>query len=298
MSKVLIITIGVERADRSQTLKTFTEGLNAGGDVFGYAVIQDVLFQITDGVLSISLDGKELREVYDTIHLRNHDKYTDYANAIRVYCDARGMRLVNRADAVLPYFGKLSQGALLATNNLPTPNLLTMYGNAELLEQLIQANWSYPFVLKHNEGIRGVDNFLVKDQSQLETVLRAAKPGFIAQPFIKNTGELRVLTFGYDVPPLVFRKFAVEGEYLNNTSQGGSSEFIDAATVQPGMMQDALAATKLMGREIGGVDVLLAADGSHYILEVNSTPAIASGVYLPEKQDLYRTYFTDEQGAQ
>lgn len=291
MGKVLIVTIGVERADRSQTLKTFTEGLNTTGDVFDYAVIQDVLFRIIDGLLSISLNGQELHEAYDRIHLRNHDKYTDYANAIRVYCDAHGIRMINRADSVLPYFGKLSQGALLATNNIPTPDLLTMYGNTELLSQLIQAHWAYPFVLKHNEGIRGVDNFLIKDQAELEQVLQEVKPGFVAQPFIKNTGELRVLTFGYDAPPLVFRKFAVEGAYLNNTSQGGNSELMDAAAVQPDMLQDAMRAVKLMGREIGGVDVLLAAEGSHRILEVNSTPAIASGVYLEEKQNFYRQYF-------
>jgi glutathione synthase/RimK-type ligase-like ATP-grasp enzyme len=198
---------------------------------------------------------------------------------------------------MLPYYGKLSQGALLAVNGIPTPDLLTAFGNARLLAELETADWAYPFVLKHNDGIRGVDNFLIQDMAQLQAILHEKKHGFVAQPFIKNSGELRVLTFGFSQPPLVFRKFAVEGEYLNNTSQGGGSEYVEPAAVPARMMQDALAATKLMGREIGGVDVLLAEDGTHRILEVNSTPSIASGVFLSEKQDAYRAYFQSQDGG-
>jgi glutathione synthase/RimK-type ligase-like ATP-grasp enzyme len=297
MKKVLIVTIASENTNRLQTLKEFSDELNQGSDNFGYVVIQDIVFRITDGVLSVSLAGTELSETYGTIHLRNHNHYADYANAIRVYCDAYDMQLVNRTDSMLPYYGKLSQGALLAVNGIPTPDLLTAFGNARLLAELETADWAYPFVLKHNDGIRGVDNFLIQDMAQLQAILHEKKHGFVAQPFIKNSGELRVLTFGFSQPPLVFRKFAVEGEYLNNTSQGGGSEYVEPAAVPARMMQDALAATKLMGREIGGVDVLLAEDGTHRILEVNSTPSIASGVFLSEKQDAYRAYFQSQDGG-
>jgi len=291
MKNILIITIASDKANRSETLKTFTAALNTGPDVFDYAMIQQVVFKIESGELSVTLRGNEIHEKFHTIHLRNHDKYTDYANALRVYAQAHGIHLVNIADAQLPYFGKLSQGALLAVNGVPTPDLLTAFGNQELLQELATADWQYPFVVKHNEGIRGVDNYLVTDSATLSKALDNAKPGFIAQPFIPNSGELRVLTFGDSLPPLVFQKTAVKGQYLNNTSQGGNAELVDEAEVPAQMMQDARQAARLMGRDIAGVDVLLGLDGSHTILEVNSTPAIASGVYLGEKQDLYREYF-------
>lgn len=294
MKHVLIITIAGQTVDRSQTLQTFTDALNTGPVKFSHALIHQVVYKIQAGMFTVSLNGIELKESFDTIHLRNHDKYPDYANAMRLYTTANGIKLVNEADSVLPYFGKLSQGALLAVNGVPTPDLLTVHGNQQLLDELLQADWPYPFVVKHNEGIRGVDNYLVTDETDLRRALSEPKQGFVAQPFIANTGELRVLTFGTEMPPLVFQKTAIKGQYLNNTSQGGTAEMMEVTDVPADILRDAQRAAQLMGRDIAGVDVILGLDGSYRILEVNSTPAIASGVYLTEKQAIYRQYFTDE----
>ena len=87
---------------------------------------------------------------------------------------------------------------------------------------------------------------------------------------------------------------AVEGQYLNNTSQGGRAVLLDADSVDPIIMSHAMQAAELTNRDIGGIDVLLAKDGTHKILEVNSTPAIATGVYLEEKIELYRAFFEME----
>jgi hypothetical protein len=51
MKKVLIVTIASENTNRLQTLKEFSDELNQGSDNFGYVVIQDIVFRITDGVL-------------------------------------------------------------------------------------------------------------------------------------------------------------------------------------------------------------------------------------------------------
>ncbi len=297
MKRVLIITIASNLVDRSETLRRFSDGLNIDSELFDYAMIQDIVFRIQSGELSVTYRGEEIAEHFSTIHLRNHDKYADYANALRIYCDAHDIHVINRADACLPYFGKLSQGVLLALNNVPTPDLTTAFGNQALLQQLDGMTWQYPIVIKHNEGIRGVDNYLVKDVDELKTALAQPKQGFVAQPFIPNSGELRVLTFGTVLDPLVFQKTAVKGTYLNNTSQGGEAELVAVADVPADILADAMKAASLMGREIAGVDVLLVLDGSHTILEVNSTPAIASGVYLTEKQDIYRHYFAAESWA-
>ena len=296
MKRILLVTFTSNRADRSKTLRMFTDGLNKAGNNFDYALIQQIVFKVQKGKLHIMYKDRELHEAYDVIHLRNHDKYSDYANTIRLYCDAHDITLVNRTDSYLPYFGKLSQGALLALNGVPTPDLLTAYGNHELLQELTKRKWGYPLVIKHNEGIRGIDNYLVQNAKELQAALAQEKQAFIAQPFIPNSGELRVLTFGSALAPLLFQKTAADGTYLNNTFQGGVAKLVSADSVAPAMLTHAIQAAELMGRDIGGVDVLLATDGSYTILEVNSTPAIASGVYLDEKQKLYRQYFTDMEG--
>lgn len=293
MKHVLILTTGEPTSERAELVREFARDLNSSEIQFEVAVIRELVFRITDGVPSVTLHDQELADSFQAVHLRNHNHYMDFACALRVYCDANRVTLVNRSDSVVPYFGKLSQGFLFATNNLPTPDLIASFSNQTLLGQLKLADWPFPYVIKHNDGIRGLHNYLIHSPAELADVLRQDKEGFVAQPFIDNVGELRVLTFGFGHDPLVFKKTAAAGEYLNNTHQGGHAELLATGDITPGVYQDALQASRLTGREIGGVDVLLSSDGKHYILEVNSTPAIASGVYLEDKQRKYRQYFID-----
>lgn len=294
MKNVLILTTGEPTTDRAVMLRQFASDLSSEDVKFEAAVIRELVFRIVDGSPSITLHGNELADTFQAVHLRNHNHYMDFACALRLYCDSQEVALVNRADSVLPYFGKLSQGFLFAINNVPTPDLITSFSNQTLLQALQAADWKFPFVLKHNDGIRGLHNYLVKDSAELTSTLAQDKEGFVAQPFVENIGELRVLTFGSNRQPLVFKKNAIAGAYLNNTHQGGSAEMLQVADVEPTMYEAAMRAAELTGRDVGGVDVLLATDGKYYVLEVNSTPAIASGVYLDDKQSFYRQYFTDE----
>lgn len=292
MKRILLLTTASKTSDRQHVVEQFISGLNTAEDMYGFGTIQDVIFKIENGKPSVIIHGAELHQQYDVLHLRNHHGYTEFANALRQYCDAYGIHVVNHADACLPYFGKLSQGFLLAFNGVPTPDLISSYSNEMLLHALKEADWQVPFVVKHNDGMRGVDNYLVRSKEELAEILSGAVHGFVAQPFIENNGELRVLTFGEHMPPLVFRKTAIEGMYLNNTSQGGNAEMLAATDIPEGIMGHAKLAAKLTGREIAGVDVLLATNGSYVILEVNSTPSIASGVFLDEKLKIYHEYFS------
>jgi glutathione synthase/RimK-type ligase-like ATP-grasp enzyme len=256
-------------------------------------MVQDLLFSCKNNGISVTYKGKELHEIYSAIHIRNQGKFTDYANALRLYSNHYGLAIVNEKDVTLPYFGKVSQGFLFTINKIPTPSLASSPGNKTLLEHVGRVA-EYPIIIKHNDGIKGLHNYLVNNVEELKTVLSQPLQGFVAQPFIKNIGELRVLTFGDDVKPFIFRKFATADSHLNNTSRGGSAEQIDAAVVNPEHLKHALKAAELTNREIGGVDVLIAKDGKHYILEVNSTPAIASGVFADEKIARYSEYFADK----
>jgi glutathione synthase/RimK-type ligase-like ATP-grasp enzyme len=198
---------------------------------------------------------------------------------------------VNEKDVTLPYFGKVSQGFLYTLNGVPTPPLTSSPSNQTLLEYL-NTTAEYPLILKHNVGVMGLHNFLVSDATELQKVLSQPLQGFVAQPFIKNTGELRVLTFGKNVAPFIFRKYATAESHLNNTSRGGAAEQVAVEAVNPLHLEHALRAAELTNREVGGVDVLLAENGEHYILEVNSTPAIASGVFADEKIARYSDYIS------
>jgi len=258
-------------------------------------MVQQLLFAVRGSSVSIQLQGQELRDICDVLHLRNVNIFADYANALRLYADKYGIELVNATDATLPYYGKVSQGFLMALNGICTPDLLSSPSNETLRAALVAQPFGYPVIIKHNGGIKGHDNYLANDEQSAEDILRQDKQNFVLQPFIANSGELRVLRYGKALDPLVFKKQAVKGTHLNNTSQGGSVTLLQADAVDDAALAQALQAAELMGRDIGGVDILLGDDGKYYILEVNTTPAIASGVFRDEKQKLYDAFFGAEE---
>lgn len=300
MKQVLLITN--QMAGRSQTdvLRQFTEGLNAGSEQvrYDFCVIQDLIFSLSaEGICSVTLNGTELKDAYAAIHLRNMHKFSDYATALRLYAENSTLRLLNMADATYPYNGKVSQGFRLAGQGVPTPAFISSASNQRLLAALEQTGLGFPLIVKHNEGIKGQDNYLVQDFAALRTILAQPMQHFLAQPFIQNNGELRVLTFGDAQPPLVFKKQAVAGTHLNNTSQGGNAMLVEPSELNSKILADALQAAKATGREIGGVDVLLADNGAWYVLEINSTPQIATGAFMEEKIEHYNQFFLREMGV-
>ena len=294
MNQVLLITNKMANDAQDNVLQEFTSALNKQSTTtkYDFCTMQDLVFRVLPaGGVSVTKRGAELSDTYDFVHLRNMQKFSDYANALRLYAEKTALRLVNPADATMPYHGKVSQGFLFALNDVPTPPFISSASNEVLKEAIFATSFDYPLVIKHNEGIKGMDNYLVADQSEMNEVLSKDKQHFLAQPFVANEGEFRVLTFGGLSDPLIFKKRAQAGEYRNNTSQGGSAELTAVDTVDTQLLQDAMMAAQLTGRDIGGVDVLLAKDDSWYILEVNSTPQIATGAYTNEKLARYDAYF-------
>lgn|GEM_PF-1999978 len=300
MQTVLLISNIAVDNNQTAILRSFVTALNDRDSAvhYAFAAVQDLVFELTDrGESHIWLHGHELAEQCTTLHLRNMQKYPDYANALRLYTEARGLQLVNRADATYPYLGKVSQGFLFGQQGIATPALLSSPSNATLSAWLDERRVAYPLIIKHNDGVMGLHNHLVHGAAEKDVVLQQAKQHYLAQPFIANDGEYRVLTFGTDEPPLIFRKRAGAGSHLNNTSRGGQAELVEAAAVDAVVLNDALRAAAVTGRDIGGVDVLLASSGEHYVLEVNSTPQLAMGAFGDLKQDRYAHFHERQEGA-
>ncbi len=298
MKRILIITSKSLSGSNAhlQALNDFVNVINQDSSDISFLACpaQELLFGVQGNKVHITLDGKELRELADVIHLRNINFFTDYANAIRLYADHYGIELVNRNDAVLPYYGKVSQGFIMALNGICTPTLLSSPSNQTLLNALASATFSYPMIIKHNDGIKGLHNYLVQSAPEAEEILRQEKQGFVAQPFIANSGELRILYFGGYVDPLIFKKQAVDGGHLNNTSRGGLGTLVAPGSVDARALEQATRTAEIMGRQIAGVDVLLGDDGEFYVLEANHTPSIAGGVFPEEKRRLYQAFFTQQ----
>ena len=287
MHRVLFITYvkNYDATTQLEGLVDFLAEVNAAGKDLAveYCTIQELVFLQRRGSCQILYKGKDIKDEYETLVLRNFHCFTDYANAIRLYAQHNHVSLLNPKDLNFPYIGKVSQGFLFAYNDIPTPDFISTMNNELLVDAITDsAELKFPLIVKHNDGVKGLHNFLVHSVAETSKVLQDQKPGFLAQPFIENDGELRVLTFpGRE--PLVFSKRNSGDGHLNNTARGGTGELVPLVAVEPKVLAAAHKIQQVTGRELGGIDVLLANDGRWFVLEVNHTPALSSGMFPAEK---------------
>ncbi|MFZ2513647.1 MAG: ATP-grasp domain-containing protein [Candidatus Saccharimonadales bacterium] len=295
MLRNLIITYAlIEPSTNLETFEHFASAVHECSKdiVVEFCSVQNLLFTITTGTPEIYIEEKKLKDVTDILYLRNVEKYKDYANALRLYADANGIGIINYEDIRLPYYGKVSQGFLYALHHIPTPNLASAVRNETLRGWLSAKPYGYPFILKENNGIKGRGNYLVQDKKQRGELLSQGNNNYVAQPYIENEGELRILTFGRGTDHLIFTKKAVAGLHLNNTSQGGSASQVQKENVEEAIHKAVDLILRLTNRENLGIDVLLGTDGKWYVLEANTTPALYTGVFLDLKAREYARLLT------
>ena len=184
--------------------------------------------------------------------------------------------------------GKLAGVFMRTAHNLPVPK--TFFAAAEVFSQSFQKTqpFAYPFVLKADNGSKGRDNYLIEDADMLERVLVKSRGlDMVAQEFIHNSGDYRILVLNGKVELVIHRKGA-EGSHLNNTSQGGAATLVDATELPKGAAADAIRAAALERLQVAGADIVVdSRDGKYYFLEVNRAPQLATGAFVEEKIDVY-----------
>lgn len=275
----------------SQGLHNFMDTLNTDDElVFSVTTLDKLEFTIEDGKVTI-FDSYTQRDLmaYDVVHFRNVTLFADHARAVTIYMEAHGKRVFESIDVAIPEYGKLSQMVLFALNEVTVPDTWSTWHLADLRALVKKKALAFPFILKDNNGIKGHDNYLVRDQAQFDEIV-AHNDGiqFVVQKFVANDGDYRVLYFGDD-DPLIFKRTAAEGSHLNNTSRGGSSEEIASRDFDPEPLRLARAAAKLTQRLLAGVDAIQDnKTGVWMILEVNANPALSSGTLLERKAAGYK----------
>lgn len=170
----------------------------------------------------------------------------------------------------------------------------SVYSNNSELISLIDADEikiPFPLVLKDVNGRRGMLNFVAKNKDEAIKVL-AENPEvqFIIQEFVPNDGDYRFLVFGGKVV-LVIHRQAQSGSHLNNTSQGGVSKIVDISKFDQKLLDDVVLAAKLEKLEVAGVDIMIdTVSKKHYVVEVNSSPQLATGGSPELKMKAYSDY--------
>lgn len=187
-----------------------------------------------------------------------------------VELERRGVRVLNRPEALLAGHDKLLTARLLESGCVPTPRTVFIGDDWSELSSLL------PLVLKPRFGSWGADVFRVEDESALRRLKRelAGRPwlvrgGAIAQELIPSIGfDLRVLVARGVVVGAVRRR-ASDGEWRMNV-------FCDARhigeTVEPRAARLALEAVEMTCLDLAVVDIMPLPGEGFCVLEVNAAP--------------------------
>jgi glutathione synthase/RimK-type ligase-like ATP-grasp enzyme len=307
MRKILIITSNSERTatwkEREAYIRQFFDDI--GGRLSDVRLLltayDDLTFSVIDGVCSIydNRNRLDLADV-DLVHFKNWFHDVEEAGLIARFLKFKGIKFFNsEADNGLMR-SKINQMFILGQAGIPVPdtyytkkpNLIRLFSDGDLPE-----GFKLPLIMKANFGSKGEDNYLIKDLDRAVRILKKEKNSdseFVLQNYIENDGDYRFLFIGLDSEPLVIHRRSAAGSHLNNTSQGGQGSFIKPGSLPPKMLEYAREAARLLKREIGGTDVLTdKQSGKMYILEVNGTPALATGYGVEEKAAKF-TEFLDK----
>jgi hypothetical protein len=148
---------------------------------------------------------------------------------------------------------------------LPIPNTDVFYELNEATDYLKQCK--YPKIIKKSYGpsnyggyfVHKVDNF---QEAELLIAQKKYYPVYV-QEFVPMIADIRVMLIGHK-PVCAFWRRPPAGEWLTNTSQGGS---MDYQNVPQRALDIAVLASKSANAEYWACDIALGNDGKYRILE-------------------------------
>jgi glutathione synthase/RimK-type ligase-like ATP-grasp enzyme len=292
MKKVLFI--GYNDPGEKNNIHTIQAELNKrfGEDIkAGIAYWEELYFEINkDRQLIVDSDGKDISD-YDLVICVNwyrngaQGPSRDLAYATALYLDKKNTPFWNQEMLKQRSTTKLSAMMQLAIAGLDVPDTLFSL-DAKLLSEKAT---KYPGILKDVSASRGRSNFLIKSENDKLKRFSGVKGHntLMFQEFIPNDGDLRIVCFDSKPVLVIKRKRQNTSTHLNNTSQGGLATLMSFSELEEKAVNACKKVCDIMGRNIAGIDLLPANDGSsrQVFLEVNAIPQLSSGSFVDEKMD-------------
>lgn len=164
------------------------------------------------------------------------------------------------------FYNKFTQAQIYAEKNIPTIPTLHITDNKfeKVLALLASSGLTLPLVAKLSHGGEGEQVWKIKNKKELELfLLEKRNANLIYQPYLKNTGDYRILVVGGKSLGIM-KRTAQKGEWRNNFALGGSvKKYTDKK-----MERFAEKACRKMGLDYAGVDVFKI-NGQYSIIEIN-----------------------------
>jgi len=218
------------------------------------------------------LVSNEHTSIPDFVIPRVGSSTTYYQKAVFRHLERMGVLFINSSDAIDNVKDKLYTMQILAQNNIPHPK--TMLVKNPIDSDYVERNIGFPIVVKSLSGTHGKGVYLADNKTNFEQLVEMMEQfndrfNIILQEFVSDSfgRDLRIIVVGGKVIGAMKRESS-DGDFRANITRGGGAKPVE---LDEQMEYLALESTKLLGLDIGGVDLLYDGDG-YKICEVNSSP--------------------------
>lgn len=198
---------------------------------------------------------------------------TTYGIAVVRQFDMMGVPVLNAAVAIARSRDKLRALQLLTRKNIDVP-LTVCARSPEGLDKALELVGGCPVIVKLQQGTQGIGTMIAETPQAVSSLLEtlwAMGQDIILQEYIRESKgrDIRAIVVGGKVIAAM-RRTAKAGEFRSNLHRGGLGV---AVTLDRRYRAAALEATRVMGLEVAGVDMLEGRNGPK-ILEINSSPGL------------------------
>jgi len=295
---VLVLTARVDK-DLEGFYETVKEKLNAKGYGCDVVRFKDLVFTMINNNVRVYVNDEDISE-YSIVYIKHYKTVFDQALAVAEYCRYNKVKVVDDEIAKTTLsMGKLSEMMRLSTHLVRIPDTIVISTSGIIKNiDFIEDNISYPLVLKDAYSDRGNNNYIVSNREELYNKIKTFKKQMlpIIQAFIPNNGFYRIVSLGYKEKMIIFRELSGHKDkykiHLNKPFGGANARILELGSLSPVVINMLKKATKLLDREVAGVDLLQdKTNKKWYILEVNYNPAMTTGKYAIDKAMLLSEFF-------
>ena len=227
---------------------------------------------------------------YDAVLPRFGTASMQMGCAVLHYFQALNVPCLNHADAFVKARDKWLSLQLLLANGIAVPT--SLLGGLETKANDAVRHIGTPIILKTLSGSQGIGVVLAEQPqsavSMLETLKQANVPT-LAQEFIAEAqgADLRCFVVGNRIVAAM-QRIGQAGEFRANCHRGARAEKVILTEQEKHV---ALNATKVLGLDVAGVDLIRSANGP-LVLEVNASPGLemiekTSGIDIALQMILY-----------
>ncbi|HHT7889415.1 RimK family alpha-L-glutamate ligase [Pasteurella multocida] len=209
---------------------------------------------------------------YDAVIPRFGSQSTKMGCAVLRHFEAQNIPCLNSATAFLQARDKWQSLQMLMAQGIAIPHSLLAGPEfqAPSTMQYVQS----PTILKTLSGAQGIGVILAEKRQSAVSILETLKQAdvsVLAQEFIEeaNGADLRCFVIGERVVASM-QRISQNGEFRANFHRGGLAEKVSLSEAEKMM---AIKATKALGLDVAGVDLIRAKRGT-LVLEVNASPGL------------------------